>query len=209
LDFGLNATKEMTMAVARKKIYTPDEYLRLEERSETRHEFVNGEVHAMAGSTTTHNDICVNLTVALQSAIRKEKLPCRVYATDLRLRIPKANMYTYPDVMLICGRIEFDAGCQDIVLNPVVILEVLSESTSHHDHTRKFAAYRQIPSLQEYVMIDQARVSVEIFRRDKTKFWIFEALEDFKSVLQLKSVGIEIPLAAIYEGVNLEAEGEA
>jgi len=190
------------MAVARKKIYTPQEYLKMEERSETRHEFVNGEIYDMSGGTATHNKIAVNVSFALESVIRKNKLPCRSFVNDLRLRILKANMFTYPDVMLICGKIEFEAGRQDVVLNPVVIFEVLSESTSNYDRSRKFAAYRQIPSLEEYVMIDQARVSVEVFRRDKTKFWIFEALEELTDTLKLKSVGIEISVAGIYEGVE-------
>lgn len=192
------------MAVARKKIHTPEEYLKMEERSEIRHEFVNGEIFDMSGSSARHNDICGNVVFALQTIIRKGKLPCRVYTTDLRLRIVKANMFTYPDVMLICGKIEFDAERKDVVLNPVVIFKVLSESTSNYDRSRKFAAYRQIPSLQEYVLIDQARVSVEIFRRDKTKFWVFEAFEELKSTLKLKAVGIEIAVAAIYEGVEAE-----
>lgn len=192
------------MAVARKKIYTPEEYLKMEERSEIRHEFVNGEIFDMSGSSARHNDICGNITFAIQSIIRKEKLPCRVYQTDLRLQIVQANMFTYPDVMLICGKIEFAPGRKDMVLNPVVIFEVLSESTSNYDRSRKFAAYRQIPSLQEYVMIDQSRLSVEVFRRDKTKFWIFQALEELKNTLHLKSVDMDIPLAAIYEGVEIE-----
>ena len=191
------------MAVARKKIYTPEEYLRMEERSEIRHEFVNGEIYDMSGSSASHNDICGNIAFAAQSIIRNEKLPCRVYTTDLRLQILKANMFTYPDVMLICGKIEFAPGRKDMVLNPVVIMEVLSESTSNYDRSQKFAAYRQIPSLQEYVLLEQSRVYVEIFRRDKTRFWVFEALEELKSILKLKSVGIEIPLTAIYENVEV------
>lgn len=191
------------MAVARKKIYTPDEYLRIEEYSETRHEFVNGEIVAMSGGTAVHNQITVNVSYALESTIRKGKLPCRSFVNDLRLHVKKANIYTYPDVMLICGKLEFDAGRQDVILNPVVIFEVLSESTSGYDRSRKFAAYRQIPSLREYVLIDQARVSVEVFRRDKTKFWVFEALEELQDTLELKSVGIEISVAAVYEQVEV------
>ena len=191
------------MAVARKKIYTPGEYLKMEERSEIRHEFVNGEIWDMSGGTATHNKIAVNLSFALESIIRKNKLPCRSFVNDLRLHIKKANLYTYPDVMLICGKIEFDAGRQDVVLNPLVIFEVLSDSTSNFDRSQKFAAYRQIPSLQEYVLIDQARVSVEIFRRDKTKFWVFQALEEMNDILKLKAVGIEVSVAAIYEGVEV------
>lgn len=192
------------MAAVRKTYYTPEEYLDMEEHSEIRHEFVNGEIYAMSGGTATYNQLAVNVAFALESIIRKNKLPCRSFVNDLRLHIKKSNIYTYPDIMLICGKIEFDAGRQDVVLNPVVIFEVLSESTGNYDRSRKFAAYRQIPSLEEYVMIDQTRVYIEIFRRDKSKFWVFEALENLKDVLKLKSVGIDVSLAAIYEGVEVE-----
>jgi len=112
-------------------------------------------------------------------------------------------MYVSPDVMLICRKRELDGERQDVVLNPVVIIEVLSESNGNYDHSRKFAAYRQIPSLEEYVRIDQTRVSVEVFRRNKTKFWVLEALEDLRETMRLKSVKIDIPVAAIYERVVL------
>lgn len=192
------------MAVARKKIYTPEEYLALEEHSDIRHEFVSGEIFDMAGSSARHNDIVQNVNFALQSTLRQRTLPCRIYTTDLRLRIKKANTYTYPDLMLICGKLEFDAGRQDVILNPTVIIEVLSPSTSNYDHTRKFAAYRQIPSLEEYIMIDQESVSVERFRRDQTKFWVLEALEAITDTLDLKSVDVEIPLSAIYAQIEFQ-----
>lgn len=128
------------MAVARKKNYTPEQYLKMEERSEVRHEFVNGEIFDMSGSSARHNNICGNIAFALQTIVRSEKKPCRVYTTDLRLHIKKANIFTYTDVMLICGKIEFAPGRRDVVLNPVVIFEVLSESTSNYDRSRKFAA---------------------------------------------------------------------
>jgi Uma2 family endonuclease len=194
------------MAISRKKQYTPAEYLKLEVSSDIRHEFLDGEIFAMSGSTVAHNEICGNLTFAIQSAIRSRKLPCHVYANDLRLRIKKANMYAYPDVMLICGKLEFDAARKDVVLNPTTIFEVLSDSTANYDRTLKFAAYRQIPSLQEYVMVDQARTYVEVFRRDKSKFWVLEALENARGTLRLESIDVQIPLAAIYEGVEVEGE---
>ncbi len=122
----------------------------------------------------------------------------------MRLLIKKQTLYTYPDVMVICGKVLFEGGRQDVVLNPTVIIEVLSESTSSYDHTRKFAAYRQIPALQEYVMIDQSRVYVECFRRNKSNLWVLEAYEKLKNKLRLQSLGVEIPLAAIYDGLELE-----
>lgn len=195
------------MAVARKKLLTPEEYLALEERSEIRHEYVNGESYAMAGGTANHNRITINTIVAADTAIRRAEKPCSVFATDMRLRIKQADVYAYPDVMIVCGKLEFDAGRKDVATNPVVIIEVLSDSTEKYDRTKKFAYYRQIRSLQEYVMIDQSRVYVECFRRNQSHFWVLEAYEELSETLRLEAVGIEIPLKAIYEGVEFE-EGE-
>lgn len=190
------------MAVARKHEYTSEEYFALEESSEERHAFVNGEIYAMAGGTADHNLIALNIVESLRVQLRNK--PCRVQAADLLLQIKKLNMYTYPDVMLICGKLDFQPGRKDVVTNPVVIFEVLSESTSDYDHTRKFAAYRQLASLQEYVMVQQNHAYVECFRRLESGLWVLHAYEDLADKLELESVGVEIPLKAIYEQVELE-----
>jgi len=190
------------MAVARKKLYTPEEYLAMDSRSEIRHEFINGEIYDMSGATLKHNQLTLNLVYVLRNALAKK--PCSVYATDLRLRIKRANAYTYPDVMIICGKVEFDTGRDDVVTNPTVIFEVLSDSTSTYDHTRKFAIYRKLPALQEYVLVDQHRAFVERFQRTEGGLWVYEGYENLEDVLQLQSVEIEIPLQAIYEDMELE-----
>lgn len=191
------------MAVARKKIYTPEEYLRMEERSEVRHEFVNGEIFDVAGGTANHNRITVNLTVAIQNALRKAKKSCSVFTTDMRVQIKKANAYTYPDLMIVCGKLEYEPGRMDVLVNPTVIFEVLSDSTREYDHTRKFQIYRKLASLQEYVMVEQDRVTVECFRRIESGLWVFEGYETLRETLRLKSVGIGISLGAIYENVEI------
>lgn len=190
------------MAVARKKIYTPEEYLKMEERSEIRHEFVNGEIYAMAGTTTKHNEIAGNIYLALRQ--RSANKPCRSFITDVRVQIKKANAYAYPDVMLVCGKVEYEAERQDVVTNPIVIFEVLSDSTREYDHTRKFQMYRKLASLQEYVMVEQDHVSVECFRRIESGLWVFEGYESLRETLRLKSVELGIPLATIYGGVEVE-----
>ena len=190
------------MAVARKKLYTPEEYLAMDSHSEIRHEFINGEISDMSGATATHNQLSGNIYLALRERLAGK--PCRVFFTDMRLRIKRANAYTYPDVMIICGKVEFDEGREDVVTNPTVIFEVLSDSTSTYDHTRKFAIYRKLPSLQEYVLVDQHRAFVERFRRTESGLWVYEGYENLEDVLQLQSVGIEIPLQAIYEDIELE-----
>lgn len=157
----------------------------------------------MAGGTADHNRIAVNLTVAIENALRKAKKPCSVFTADMRVHIKKANAYTYPDLMIIGGQVEFDEGRQDIVLNPIVIFEVLSDSTREYDHTRKFQMYRKLPSLQEYVMVEQNQISVACFRRIESGLWVFEGYEKQKDTLQLKSVELKIPLASIYENIAI------
>lgn len=191
------------MAARAPKCYTPEEYLALEEQSQIRHKYLNGEIFDMAGGTTQHNLIALNAVVALRSASGKR--PCSVFANDVLLRIMKGNICTYPDVMVICGKIEYEGKRRDVVTNPVVIIEVLSDSTEKYDRTDRFAFYPQIPTLQEYVMIDQSRVYVECFRKTKSKLWTLETYRESESILKLPSLEIEVCIAALYERVEWEA----
>jgi Uma2 family endonuclease len=190
------------MAIPAKKLYTPEEYLVLEERAEQRSEYYDGEIFAMAGDSANHNQIVINLAIALESAF--EKKPCRVFATDMRLLVTKSGLYTYPDVMVVCGKLEFVPGRNDTVTNPILIVEVLSESTQGYDRTTKFRFYRQIPSLQEYVLIDQARAYVECFRKMEGGRWVFEAYDQLEDSVALQSLDLKIPLARIYNKVEWE-----
>lgn len=191
------------MAVARHEIFSPEEYLALDEKSSQRHEYWNGEIYMMSGSTPKHNRITLNVVGALDRALGKQKKPCTVYATDLRLRIKKANVYTYPDVMVICGKLEYDGTRQDVVLNPIVIVEVSSDSTKHFDHTNKFAAYRQVPSLQAYVMVDQHNHFVECFQRGANGQWVVQVYDNLKESLKLDDLDIEIPVRTIYAQIEM------
>lgn len=193
------------MALRAQKLYTPEEYLSLEERSAIRHEYINGEIYAIAGGTTNHNRLVFNTAKAIDVALTDRKQPRSVFLNDVRVQIKKSNIYTYPDVIVICGKIEYDGARRDIVLHPILIVEVLSEATEKYDRTDKFAAYRRIPSLQVCVMIDQARVYVEVFRRTKSKLWTLEAYSDSDETLNLASLDIAIPLSAVYDRVEWEA----
>lgn len=190
------------MAVARHELYTPEEYLALDENSQQRHEYWNGEVYMMSGGTPNHNRITLNAVGILDRALAKRKSNCTVFAADLRLRVKKANIYTYPDVMVICGDIEYDTTRRDVVLNPIVIVEVLSDSTEQLDRTKKFAAYRQIPTLQAYIMVDQQSVLAECFELDNNQ-WIVQVYDSPKQTIKLKGLGIEIPLRALYAQIKM------
>lgn len=190
------------MAMARQEIYSPAEYLALDENSKARHEYWNGEIYMMSGSTPTHNRLTLNLVGALDRAIAKRKRPCTVYATDLRLRIENVNVFSFPDVMVICGKLEYYANRPDVVMNPILIVEVMSDSTERFDHTKKFAAYRQIPSLQAYLIVDQHSVFVECFEKDKSGQWIVQVHDSLKQTLKLDCLDIGISLRAMYAQIQ-------
>ena len=182
---------------------TPEEYLAREAKAEYRSEYHNGEIFAMTGGSVNHNQIIFNTAKVFDRLLGGN--PCRVFMNDVRLQVQKSGLYTYPDVMVVCGKIEFAPKRDDTVLNPIVLVEVWSDSTKAYDQGDKFKMYRQIPSLQEYVMIDQTQAYVEHYRRDG-HFWVFETLEQMDATLALPSLGCEIPLMAMYEKVEWQSQ---
>ncbi|HAC61992.1 MAG TPA: hypothetical protein DCF68_00285 [Cyanothece sp. UBA12306] len=181
------------------KVYTPREYLVLEEQAEIRHEFINGEIISMAGGTTNHNEVVTNLCLLLKPLLRQRG--GRVYTENVRLWIPKHNIFTYPDVMVIASNPIYYQENQTTVTNPVVIFEVLSNSTRDYDQGRKFGFYRSIGSLQEYVLVDPENLLVMIYCRGIAKEWSLHILEDKSDFLSLQSIEVRISLEEIYEGV--------
>lgn len=187
------------------ELYSPDEYLAMEEQAELRHEFYDGEIFDMAGASITHNQIVGNAFASLKSALGGK--PCRVFATDLKVSLQNRRFYLYPDVLVICGKLDIEPKRDDTVRNPTLIIEVLSRSTRNFDKVDKFELYRSIPSLQEYVMIDQTRVYVEHYRKKGRSdrlhpLWVLETLTDFKDSLELVSIGVTLTVAALYEQVE-------
>jgi len=181
------------------KIYTPVEYLQLEAVAEVRHELINGEMIPVAGGTTNHNEVITNLCLLLKPPLRQQK--GKVYTENVRLWIPKFNLFTYPDVMLIAGEPIYYSESRTTVINPVAIIEVLSDSTRDYDQGRKFGFYRSVASLQEYILVEPEKPLVMLYRRGSNKEWSLHILEDETDLISIESVGAKISLQAIYEGV--------
>src|SRR4051812_39435033 len=146
-------------SAAEKVLLTAEQYLAIERKSEVKHEFYRGEMFAMAGASRAHNLIAFNFAVALGNQLADR--PCEAYVGDMRVRIESTGLYTYPDIVVVCGEPKFLDGESDTLLNPTLIVEVLSPATENYDRSRKFAHYRSIPSLREYITIAQDRVWVE------------------------------------------------
>lgn len=194
----------MIMQVGKKQNYTPEEYLELETHAQERHEYMNGEIVPMVGGMPNHNRILLNIGAALHVTLKRQ--PYDVFVADQRLWIPRKRIYTYPDVMVVQGELQFQEGRNDTITNPLMIVEVLSSSTEAYDRSRKFAAYRTIPTFQEYVLIDQYHWHVEQYYKTAPHQWIFSEYDDAEVLLGLNSVPLEIALADLYDKVEFEAE---
>jgi Uma2 family endonuclease len=182
------------------KTYTAEEYLEAEVNSVDRHEFINGEIILMAGGTPDHNEITTNLIFVLKLALKGK--PYSIFASDQRLWVPQLNNYTYPDVMVVAKPIELQSGRTDTITNPLLIAEVLSKGTRAYDRDDKFAAYRSIPSFQEYLLIDQYRLRVEQYSKTDANKWIFSEYGVIGDRLMLTSVQVEIAIADLYENIE-------
>ncbi|MDZ8241622.1 MAG: Uma2 family endonuclease [Nostoc sp. ChiQUE01a] len=190
------------MQLQEQRQYSPAEYLELEVISEYRNEYIDGQIIPMAGGTPNHNQIAGNFYAALNFALKRQ--PYRVFVADQRLWIPKKRIHTYPDVMVVAGSLEFAEGRTDTISNPLIIAEVLSKSTRSYDIDEKFAAYRSIPSFQEYILIDQYKKHVDQYYKTDAKKWIFSEYEDGDSALILSSIEFQISLSDIYDKVDFD-----
>ncbi|MBI4703803.1 MAG: Uma2 family endonuclease [Deltaproteobacteria bacterium] len=173
------------------------DYLAVERSSETKHEFLRGELFAMAGGTPEHSRLAANVIGDLRHAVRQR--PCAVFTSDLRVRIVATDRATYPDVSVVCGRVEPAPDDEDAVTNPVLLVEILSDATEAQDRGEKFAHYRRIPSLREYLLVSQREPRLEVFRRQPGGQWsLWEAGPVER--LALESIGAEIAVDEIYGG---------
>jgi Uma2 family endonuclease len=187
------------MSTVANTFLTPQQYLERERAAEYKSEYYTGEMFAMAGASFAHVTIVKNLVIELGSRLRQK--PCDVYPTDLRLATSPSGLYTYPDVMVICGEPVFIDSYVDTVTNPILIVEVLSESTKNYDRGQKFESYRTIPSLMEYVTVSQDKMHVEIHTRQPDDTWLLRDVRDSGPV-KLQSIGLELQLSGIYEKVK-------
>ncbi len=190
------------MSVLPKRYFTPEEYLALEVKAEYKSQYIDGEIFAMAGAQPSHVLVTGNLIIALGMRFRGRE--CQVYFTDMRLSVRAGGLYTYPDVMALCGKPEFDTSYQPVsLLNPQVIFEVLSPSTEAFDRGDKFARYRKLDSLTDYVLVSANRMRVEHHALQSTGVWTYEEYEHPANLVRLVSVDCEVPLHEVYDKVDL------
>ena len=189
------------MQATEQRYFTPEEYLALEEEAELRHEYIDGQIIPMAGGSTNHNRLAGNLYSAINNGLSDDYEP---FIGDVRLWLPQRNIFTYPDVMVIAGAIAYHNNRTDTVLNPQVIVEVLSESTEKYDREGKFSAYRTLPSFQEYLLIDQTQIHVEHYAKTGPKQWSFTEYDEEDGAFSLKTIPFEMALIDLYGRVRFE-----
>lgn len=187
--------------------YTQEEYLELETGAEYKSEYYDGQILPMAGGTPNHNQIVLNFGAALNFALKGQAY--RVFASDLRLCIPQKRLYTYPDVMVVAGRLDLAEGRRDTITNPIMIVEVLSESTANYDRGEKFKLYRHINSLKEYILIEQSEMHIEQFSKTADNKWLLSEYDGKDTVLTLTSIQFQTALLDIYDKVDFESEVSA
>lgn len=181
---------------------TPEEYLAAEREAEYKSEYYDGHVYAMSGGTRWHSLIGGNVFAELRAALRPR---CEVHGSDMRLRVSAGNAYTYPDVTVICGKPEFSGKGQDILVNPTVIVEVLSTSTESYDRGAKFLLYRTVQSLREYLLVSQDERRVDLCTRLNDKDWRIETIDVTSGRVRLTSVEVDLTFDQIYAGVTAAA----
>jgi len=175
----------------------PEEYLVIERRAEYKSEYVDGVMYAMAGGSERHNLIAANIIISIGVQLRGR--PCRVYPRDLKVRVPHSNRFFYPDVSVVCGETKFADDERDVIINPILIVEVLSESTAAYDRGKKFLSYQQIDSLQEYLLVSQDEVIVEHYIRRSRDAWLYTKAIGLEETTRLPSIECEVALKDIYD----------
>ena len=190
------------MATQPKHPLTPEEYLVRERLAETRSEYYRGEVFAMAGASEKHNSIVTNLVASLVTKLRGRK--CRIYSSDMRLLVSDAGLYTYPDVLVVCGKPILADTHADILTNPALIIEVLSESTKDYDRGGKFHQYMRIPSLQEYLTVSQTEMLIDKRIRQADNSWVIREVVPSNGKVVIECLGIELDFAEVYDQVEFD-----
>jgi Uma2 family endonuclease len=192
------------MAALPKQFISVADYLAGERISQVKHEYFAGQVFAMAGASERHNLAAMNVGASLHSQLRKRS--CTVYPSDMRVKISATGLYTYPDVIVVCGTPRFEDNHRDTLLNPTLVVEVLSPSTESYDRGKKFQHYRTVDSISEVLLIAQNVVHVEHYVRQPGERWVLTEADQLDAVLRLPSIQCDLALADIYEKVTLDAE---
>lgn len=180
---------------------TPADYLDFERAAEYKNEYFDGEIFAMTGASRKHNLIATNILGSLWQQFRGR--PCEVYPSDMRVRVPSANLYTYPDVVAVCGEPQFEDEQVDTLLNPTLLVEVLSKSTAAYDRSFKSGHYRTIESLAEYLLVAQTEHRVERYTRRTDESWVLTDFRTLEGTIELSSVQCQLAMREIYDKVTL------
>jgi len=194
--------------------FTVEEYLAFERASDERHEYLDGVIYAMAGESPDHGRICVNLVATLVARLRGSN--CEVFSKDTKVCCgpyrahTREGLYAYPDLVVVCGAMQFHSQAEDVLVNPQVIVEVLSPSTEAFDRGEKFHRYRRwLPTLTDYVLVGQDRPVIDHYHRAEDGLWMLQTLEDLEARLALETIGCMVPLAEVYERIVFpQAEGD-
>ena len=188
------------MSSQRKTLLTPEEYLALERQSEIKHEYYAGEMFAMVGASKRHNIITANIIRILGNQLLERR--CNVYASNMRVKVSATGKYTYPDVAVACEQEKFDDAENDTLLNPVVVIEVLSESTEAYDRGRKFEQYQTIESLTDYLLVTQEPHRVEQYVRQSDREWRYSEYRNAEDIVKINVIGCELMLKDVYVKVE-------
>lgn len=190
------------MSTAPQSLITPEQYLEIEREADHKSEYFAGEMFAMAGATRAHNLVTLNTASEIRSRLKGRD--CEVYSNDMRVKVEATGLYTYPDIVVACGERQFEDDVVDTLLNPVVIIEVLSDSTEAYDRGRKFAHYRKIDSLSEYVLIAQDRCHVERYERQPDHHWLLSEVDNREASIELPSIECRLAVADVYDRVTFD-----
>jgi Uma2 family endonuclease len=182
--------------------YTPDEYLAIERAADFKSEYIDGYIVAMVGASEPHNLIVTNVVGELRSQLKGRD--CRVYSSDMRVDLRERKLFAYPDVVVVCGEPEFADERRDNLRNPVVIIEVLSQSTESYDRGLKFIKYRRIESLKEYVLVAQDGALIERYVRQPNGYWLMSEANGLDAVVRLDSIECDLRLVEVYDKVRNE-----
>jgi Uma2 family endonuclease len=177
-----------------------EEYLEAERNAEQKHELINGKIFTMAGASLNHNQIVANVLSEIHFFLKRK--PCRVFPSDLRVAVASVNSFMYPDVTIVCDKPELLDEKFDTILNPSVVIEVLSPSTESHDRGTKFFNYQQIPSLKEYILVSSTAIHIHVITKKDDGLWKFETITDISASLSINTISQQILLSDVYLDVN-------
>ncbi len=190
------------MLLEEKNKINPEEYLASERESEIRNEYFDGEIFAMAGASREHNQISANIVRVLGNQFVEK--PCSVFSSDMKVKIKEIEKYTYPDMVVVCEEEAFEDENNDVLLNPIVIIEILSDSTEAYDRGEKFAHYQLLNSFKEYILVSQYLCRIEKFTRQDDETWIYSKYQSAEHVVKIEAVNCVLPVSEIYRKVSFD-----